>query len=478
MRFSDYEAVVGLEVHAELKTATKIYCACPTGFGAPPNTLCCPVCLGLPGALPTLNRRAVELAVKAGLALGCGISTLSRTDRKQYFYPDLPKAYQISQDPYPLCFKGGLNVRTEQGERRIGIRRIHIEEDAGKLIHTGERTLIDCNRCGVPLIEIVTDPEMHSPEEAGAFLRGLRDILVACGVSDCKMHEGSMRCDVNISLRKKGGEELGTRCEIKNINSFAFVEKAIAYEMQRQFALLADGAKMKNETRRYDSAKGITELMRVKERAADYRYLAEPDLPSILLTEEEIEAIRLTLPELPQAKASRLCREYGIAAADAEILMGDSDLAAYFEQAARQSAYPKTLVHLLLTELLRLSKGEIFASPVKAESLAALADLVGNGTVNSSTAKKLLLRLCEADLDVVRTVQEEGLTQLTDPDVLREVVAAVLEEEARAVADFCAGKKVAANALLGKAMKKTGGKAEPRLLEQLLWQALQNKNGG
>ena len=474
MMTTDFEAVIGLEVHAELKTATKIFCSCPTTFGAAPNTLCCPVCLGLPGALPTLNRRAVELAVRAGLALDCKIATLCRTDRKQYFYPDLPKAYQISQDPYPLCFDGGLDVGEGEHALRIGIARIHIEEDAGKLIHTGDKTLVDCNRCGVPLIEIVTRPVLRSPEEAGAFLRALRQILVTCEVSDCRMQEGSLRCDVNVSLRKKGSEELGTRTEIKNINSFAFVEKAIAYEIQRQTELLQSGSVLRAETRRFDASTGKTELMRIKESADDYRYLAEPDLPALALTQEEIDAIAKTLPELPRARAERLTRDCGIAKADAEIFVTDPALGDYFEQAASATTHKTLLSGLILTDLLRHCQSDPFASPVKARRMGEIAEMMGEGRVNSSTAKKLVARLIEGDFDPREAVLAEGLAQIRDRETLVRIVDEVLTESSKAVADYKNGKLAALRALQGRAMAKTKGLADPVLLETILLEKLSN----
>ncbi|MBE6590001.1 MAG: Asp-tRNA(Asn)/Glu-tRNA(Gln) amidotransferase subunit GatB, partial [Ruminococcaceae bacterium] len=290
MNFDAYEAVIGLEVHVELSTRTKIFCACPTGFGAPPNTQCCPVCMGLPGAMPTLNRRAVELAVMAGLALGCEISPLCRTDRKQYFYPDLPKGFQISQAEYPICGEGNLSVPVSDATlRTVRIKRIHIEEDAGKLSHTGTQTLIDHNRCGVPLIEIVSEPDMRNGAEAAAYAETLRDILVTAGISDCRMQEGSLRCDVNVSVRQKGSEALGVRTEIKNINSFSFIERAVSFEVKRQIALLESGKEVTPETRRYDEKSGETVLMRAKECAEDYRYLSEPDLLPIQITAEDVE---------------------------------------------------------------------------------------------------------------------------------------------------------------------------------------------
>ncbi len=468
MNFASYETVIGLEVHAELKTKSKIFCACPTAFGARPNTHCCPICMGLPGAMPTLNRRAVELAVMAGLALGCDISEISRIDRKQYFYPDLPKAYQVSQADSPLCRGGAVTVKTDGGERRVGITRIHIEEDAGKLIHQNGRTLIDYNRCGVPLIEIVSAPDMRSGAEAAAYVRALRSILVSCGISDGKMQEGSLRCDVNVSVRRKGGEGLGVRTEIKNLNSFTFMEKAIEYEVRRQCELLENGEEVRMETRRFDASAGVTLPMRNKERVFDYRFLAEPDLPPLCVTREEIEALRRTLPEFPAQKSVRFVREYGLTEYDADVLTAEPALAAYFERTATQTRYAKTAANLLLSELLRVCAAEGFTCAISQRRLAQLADLLGDGVINSSTAKKLLARLLIADLDPIQTVEAEHLAQITDEATLKSEILAVMQMSARAVSDYRAGKKAAMRALQGQVMARTGGLAEPRLLEKLL----------
>lgn len=468
MKMNDFEAVIGLEVHAELKTASKIFCSCSTAFGASPNTQCCPICMGLPGALPRLNRRAVELAAMAGLALDCTVSPLCRTDRKQYFYPDLPKAYQISQAELPLCRNGFLTIKTLAGERRIGISRIHIEEDAGKLIHSEGSTLIDYNRSGIPLIEIVSEPDLHTGREAADYLRALRAVLVSCGVTDGKMQEGSLRCDVNVSVRRVGEKKLGVRTEIKNINSFVFVEKAIEYEIQRHAALLADGKEVPFETRRYDEASGKTVLMRVKERAEDYRFMKEPDLPPIYLREEEIEALRAMLPELPDARAERLVREYAIAEDDARILCSDRALADYFEAVAGNCRYPRLAANLLLTDLLRRCQTDPFHSPVSAQRLSSLAALLGEGTVNSTTAKKLLQRLCEGDFDLSATVERESLGQIRDEEILKKTVLETLDELPRAVSDYKNGKNVAIKSLQGRVMARTQGRADPVMTERLL----------
>lgn len=475
MSRSDFEAVIGLEVHAELKTKTKIFCACPTDFGAAPNTQCCPICMGLPGAMPALNRSAVMLAATAGLALNCTVSPLSRTDRKQYFYPDLPKAYQISQGEMPLCRNGYLALNTSAGERRIGIARIHIEEDAGKLIHAAGRTLIDYNRSGVPLIEIVSEPHLRSGHEAADYLRTLRAILVSAGVTDGKMQEGSLRCDVNVSVRPVGSKTLGVRTEIKNLNSFVFVEKAIEYEIARQISLIERGEHVQMETRRYDAARGETVLMRRKERAEDYRFMIEPDLPPILLCEAEIEALRRALPEFPKEREARLVREYGLAPNDARTLCQDVALGDYFEAAAKACSYPRLVANLLLSELLRRCTGGDFAAPIPSARLSSLAELMGEGTVNSATVKKLLSRLYEEDFDPRAVVEREGLSQIRDEKLLKEIVLQVIAENSRAVADYKSGKAAALRSLQGRIMAQSGGRAEPMLTENILKSILDGK---
>ena len=473
MRETLYEAVIGLEVHAELKTASKIFCACSTSFGAPPNTQCCPVCTGHPGTLPILNRHAVELAIKAGLALECEITPKSRTDRKHYFYPDLPKAYQISQNEHPLCKNGRLCISVEGVQREIGIERIHIEEDAGKLIHTERRTLIDFNRCGVPLIEIVSRPDLRSGAEASAYLKALRGVLVRCGVSDCKMQEGSLRCDVNISLRPAGSEKFGTRVEIKNLNSFAFVEKAINYEIKRQTALLRNGEAVETETRRFHASSGVTETMRKKESADDYRYLPEPDLPWILLSNTEIQEVSRSLPELPMAQAMRLASTWGVRQRDVEILTEDPASADFFDCVAKRTPYPQTALNLLLTELLPHCAWEPFSSPISAERLSELATLLGEGEINSATAKKLLARLLQCDFSLVETVEKENLAQIRDEARIAVLVADAIESTPRAVADWLGGKSAAIKSLQGRVMAFSGGRADPILAERLLKKALE-----
>lgn len=477
MGIANYEIVVGLEVHVELKTDTKLFCSCSTKFGAPANTQCCPVCMGFPGALPVWNRRAVELAVLAGLALDCSISSYSRADRKQYFYPDLPKAYQISQGDYPLCRDGGLTVSLGNEKKRIRISRIHIEEDAGKLVHRGESTLVDGNRCGVPLIEIVTEADFRSGEEATAYLQQLRAVLLTAGISDCKMQEGSLRCDVNLSVRKEGSQALGARTEIKNINSFAFVRKAIEYEAKRQIEVLESGGSIPMQTRRFDAATGKTELMRVKERSEDYRLLPEADLPPLLLSEQDMEAIRRTLPELPAARLSRLVEQYGIGEQSAAVLTSVSALADYFECGAKATAYPALLSNLLINELLRDFDGEEFASSISPLHLAELAELLGEETINSATAKKLLPRLTEGESTPRAIVEAEKLSQIRDGEILLGYIRTATEETPCAVADYRNGKRAALQALLGRVMALSAGRADPTLARTLLEDVLkQNDN--
>lgn len=477
MRYDDYEAMIGLEVHAELKTASKIFCTCSTRFGAPPNTQCCPICMGLPGVLPTLNRRVVELCVTAGLALNCNIAHFSRMDRKQYFYPDLPKAYQISQYRAPICESGFLEIETAVGtNKKIGISRIHIEEDAGKLIHVGNQTRIDCNRCGVPLIEIVSAPDITSGEEAVAYLKSLRAILLSCGISDCRMQEGSFRCDVNISVRRRGSERLGVRTEIKNINSFSFVEKAIRYETERQMTALESGVRVRSETRRYDEATGTTVCMRVKEQAEDYRYLTEPDLLPIRLEEADVARLRAALPELPTARAERFVRQYGIAAISAKIIADDRALADYFEEAARASHFPCLLVNLLLSDVLRFCENDPFTCPIAPQRLCELAELLGNKIINSVIAKRLLSRLAKEDLSPAEIVAAEDLAQISDPARLLAMAERVMLEMPRAVADYRGGKRAALKALQGKMIALSTGRADPEACERILIQRLNEED--
>ena len=469
---ANYEMVIGLEVHVELKTATKIFCGCSTKFGAAPNTQCCPVCTGMPGSLPVLNGKVVEYAVKAGLATGCKIATYSKQDRKNYFYPDLPKAYQISQYDLPLCSEGHLDIETESGKKRIGITRIHIEEDAGKLVHQeGKGTFIDCNRCGVPLIEIVSEPDMRSAEEAKAYLQKLRAIILYTGVSDCKMNEGSLRCDVNLSIRKKGSDKLGTRTEMKNLNSFQNVVKAIEYEYARQVSVLEEGGEVIQETRRFDMNTGKTSSMRSKENADDYRYFPDPDLVPIVVSPEFLEEIRESIPVLPDQRKASYQEKYGLSSLAAETLVTRKDIADYFETVAGETEYPLLAANLVSGEVARLCPEEQ-AVPVAPEHIAVLADLLGQGKINGGTCKKVIAQLFREDGDPVAIIEAQGLQQISDPQVLRPMAEDVLRQSQKVVQDYKGGNKNAFHALVGQMMKKTQGKGNPQVIGQVLSELL------
>ena len=469
---ANYEMVIGLEVHVELKTATKIFCGCSTKFGAAPNTQCCPVCTGMPGSLPVLNGKVVEYAVKAGLATGCKIATYSKQDRKNYFYPDLPKAYQISQYDLPLCSEGHLDIETESGKKRIGITRIHIEEDAGKLVHQeGKGTFIDCNRCGVPLIEIVSEPDMRSAEEAKAYLQKLRAIILYTGVSDCKMNEGSLRCDVNLSIRKKGSDKLGTRTEMKNLNSFQNVVKAIEYEYARQVSVLEEGGEVIQETRRFDMNTGKTSSMRSKENADDYRYFPDPDLVPIVVSSEFLEEIRKSIPVLPDQRKASYQEKYGLSSLAAETLVTRKDIADYFETVAGETEYPLLAANLVSGEVARLCPEEQVV-PVAPEHIAVLADLLGQGKINGGTCKKVIAQLFREDGDPMAIIEAQGLQQISDPQVLRPMAEEVLRQSQKVVQDYKGGNTNAFHALVGQMMKKTQGKGNPQVIGQVLRELL------
>ena len=465
----DYEMVIGLEVHVELKTKTKIFCSCSTAFGAAPNTQTCPVCMGLPGTLPVLNGKVVDYAIKAGLATNCKIASWSKQDRKNYFYPDLPKAYQISQYDLPLCEHGWLDIETESGAKRIGITRIHIEEDAGKLVHDDVHgTMIDCNRCGVPLIEIVSEPDIRSAEEAKAYLQKLRAIILYTGVSDCKMNEGSLRCDVNLSVRKKGEEKFGTRTEMKNLNSFQFIVKAIEYEYKRQVEAIEAGETIIQETRRFDASSGKTYSMRSKENANDYRYFPDPDLPPIETDDDKIARLKSEIPRLPDERKADYMERYSLSAYDGEILTTDMALADYFERAAAATAYPKLCANMIISELMRLVEGNEGPERIAPEHMAALAELCGTETINSATAKKLIRDMWEQDFDPRQKVESEGLAQINDPEKIMPWVAEAIAQNPKSVADYKKGKTAAAKAIVGKVMAASGGKANPSVIQKLV----------
>ena len=473
--YKGYEMVIGLEVHIELKTKTKIFCSCPTDFGAEPNTQCCPVCMGYPGTLPVLNRQVAEFAVKAGLATNCTIARYSKQDRKNYFYPDLPKAYQISQFDLPLCEHGWLEIESDtvpSGLKKIGITRIHIEEDAGKLIHDDEKgTLIDCNRCGVPLIEVVSEPDIRSAQEAVNYVQKLRSIALYTGVSDCKMNEGSLRCDVNLSVHKPG-EPFGTRTEMKNLNSFTFIAKAIEYEYRRQVDAIEAGETIVQETRRYAQEENKTYTMRRKEDADDYRYFPDPDLPPIELSEDEIARLKAAIPELPDERRARYESDYGLAAYDALKLTESKELSDYFEACAKTAKTPKIAANMLITDVFRMMTPEDQTICVSPENFASLSNLVVDQVINSSTAKKVLKEIWGTEKAPEDVVREQNLAQINDEAVLRDVVNAVLVANEKSVNDYKNGKLAAAKSLMGQAMAKTSGKANPVILQKLMDEAL------
>lgn len=478
-----YEAVIGLEVHTELQTKTKIFCSCRTSFGADPNTNVCPVCLGLPGVLPVLNKKVLEYAVRAGLALNCEISRFSKFDRKNYYYPDLPKNFQTSQFDLPICEHGYLDVEVEGEKRRIRITRAHMEEDAGKLVHHGtsitdsDYSLVDYNRTGTPLLEIVSEPDMRSAKEAVAYMEKMRAILQYVGISDCRMEEGSLRCDANVSVRPVGQKELGTKTEIKNINSFKGVERAIEYEAMRQAELLEDGGKVVQETRTWDEKEGVTKSMRTKEEANDYRYFPEPDLVPFTVSDEYIETIRKSLPELPDARKERYMKEFGLSSEDAVFMTNDKATADYFEAAVDAGADPKACVNWLMGEFasqLSTDGIEIAKAPVSAENLAALLKLISKGTISGKIAKKVFATMWKEGGNPEEIVKAQGLVQISDTAELSKLVDEVVGKNPKAVEDFKAGKKKAVGALVGQIMKATKGKANPRVINELLNKKMQS----
>ncbi len=474
----EYEAVIGLEVHAELSTKSKIFCSCTTEFGGQPNTHCCPVCIGMPGTLPALNRKAVEYTIKAGLATNCTISNFTKQDRKNYFYPDLPKGYQISQYDLPLCKNGYVEIETENGKKKIRINRIHLEEDAGKLVHSeyGHNSYVDYNRTGVPLIEIVSEPDISSAAEARAYLEKLKAILQFIGVSDCKMEEGSLRADVNVSIRPKGSNELWERTEMKNLNSFRAVYRAIEAEVARQIQVVKSGGTIQRETRRWDDAKGESYPMRSKENAQDYRYFPEPDLPPLIIKEELIQRLKNELPELPDARKQRYISEYGLPEYDAGVLTSSKELSDFFEEAARASENIKAVSNWVMGDMLRILNErnlEVSQVPFPPTYLAKLVALLDKGVINGPTAKKVFEEMFNTGKDPEAIVKEHGLEVLNDESLLLQVVEKVIQENPNSVADYKKGKKKAIGFLVGQAMKATKGKANPQLLNELLIKKLE-----
>jgi aspartyl-tRNA(Asn)/glutamyl-tRNA(Gln) amidotransferase subunit B len=476
----NYEPVIGLEVHAELATKSKIYCGCPNEFGGEPNTHCCPICSGMPGVLPVLNKKVVDYAIKAGLATDCEITRVGKQDRKNYFYPDLPKAYQTSQYDLPVCKNGFIEIQVNDETKKIGITRIHIEEDAGKLLHEASagNTLVDYNRCGVPLIEIVTEPDMRSAEEARLFLESLKSILEYTGVSDCKMQEGSLRCDVNVSVRPVGQKEFGTRTEMKNVNSFRAAFRAIEYEIKRQIMELEMGNEIKQETRRWDDEKGVTTAMRGKEEAHDYRYFPEPDLVPIVIDEEWIQSIRETLPELPKARRTRYVKEHGLSDYDAGQITASIDLANFFDACVAEGANPKTTSNWLIGDVSRFvneQELEFSQIPFTPSQLAKLIALIEKGTISNTAGKTVLKELFENPKDPEEIVKEKGLAQISDEGELKAIVAEVIEANPKSVEDYKSGKKQAIGFLVGQTMRATKGKGNPQLINKLIQEDLDKR---
>lgn len=481
-KIKEYEVVIGLEVHAELATKTKIYCNCSTEFGADPNTHCCPICTGMPGVLPVLNEKVVEFAVKMGLATNCEIARYSKQDRKNYFYPDLPKAYQTSQYDLPLCNNGHIDILVDGVHKEIGITRIHIEEDAGKLIHdefTGS-TLVDMNRCAVPLIEIVSEPDIRNAAEAVEYMQTLKGILEYLEVCDCKMQEGSLRCDVNLSVRKIGETKFGTRTETKNLNSFKSIQRSIEFEIRRQVEELENGGEIYQETRRFDDNKGIGYAMRTKEDAHDYRYFEEPDLAPIVLSDDYINNIKNNLPEMPNARRTRYMETYMLSEYDAAQITNSKILANYFDNAVAICNNPKAVTNWIIgdfAKMLNVSGIEINESKIKEESLANLIKLIDTNVISSAIAKKVFVEMFTTGKDAKVIVEEKGLVQMTDESAILKIVEETVENNEQSVSDYLAGKDKAIGFLVGQIMKASKGKANPKTVNELLIKVLDSKKG-
>lgn len=479
---TDYEVVIGLEVHVELKTKTKIFCGCPNEFGGEPNAHVCPVCLGLPGVLPVLNKKVLEWAIKAGIALDCHIAEYSKFDRKNYFYPDLTKAFQTSQYDLPIAERGHLEIEVEGETKIIGITRIHMEEDAGKLVHQGDTisisntSLADYNRAGVPLIEIVSEPDLRSAEEARAYLEKIKAILEYIEVSDVKMEQGSLRCDANVSIRPVGSKQFGTRTEIKNLNSFRSVQKAIEYEVKRQKEALAKNEEIIQETRTWDENQGITLSLRGKEEAHDYRYFPEPDLPPLIISQEMVEELRKTLPELPQIKKKRLVEELGLPAYDASVITSSLMLVKFFDDTLAYFNDPKVVSNWIMGELLRLintNSLEIENIKISGRDLAKLLLLVDKGTISGKIAKQVFEEMFIEGKDPETIIKEKGLVQISDTSQLQQFVDEAIAKSPKSVEDYKGGNKKAIGFLVGQVMQATKGQANPGLVNKLLQEALE-----
>ena len=479
--FMKYIPVIGLEIHVQLLTKSKMFCSCQNKFGMEPNSLICPVCLGLPGSLPVLNKKALEYTIKTGFAVGCSIAEVSKMDRKNYFYPDLPKAYQISQYDQPVCGKGFIDITVNGVGKRIGITRIHMEEDAGKLIHeeTGDKSLVDYNRVGVPLMEIVSEPDMRTPEEAHEYLKEIKAILEYLEVSDCNMQEGSLRCDANVSIMPEGAEKFGTKAEIKNMNSFKGVQKAVEYEIKRQIELVEKGEKVVQETRLWDAVREVTVSMRSKEEAHDYRYFPEPDIMTIYLRDEAFKkSIKDSLPELPKEKLKRFMEQHGLPAYDAGVLTAEKELAKYFEEAVNLYNNPKAISNWIMGDLLKELNNaglSITNNKLSVQDLVSLIKAVEDGVVNRQTGKTVFEEMFRTGKKPDAIIEEKGLKQMNDASEFESIINEIIEKNPKALEEYKQGKEKAVGFFVGQVMYKTKGKANPKIVNQLVLDMLKKR---